>query len=31
MDMKSHLRAAMVVACMTLAMVWGSAGADEVP
>ena len=31
MDMKSHLRAVMVVGCMTLAMVWGSAGADEVP
>jgi hypothetical protein len=31
MDVKLHLRAAMVVACMALAMVWGSAVADEVP
>jgi hypothetical protein len=31
MVMKLHLRAAMLVACMTLAMVWGSALADEVP
>jgi hypothetical protein len=26
-----HLRAAMLVACITLAMVWISANADEVP
>lgn len=31
MDMKSHLRAAMFVGCMTLAMVWGVAVADDVP
>ncbi len=31
MVMKLHLRAAMLVACMTLAMVCGSALADEVP
>jgi hypothetical protein len=31
MDMKTHLRAAMLVGCMTLAMVCGSAGADEIP
>ncbi len=31
MVMKLRLRAAMLVACMTLAMVWGSALADEVP
>jgi hypothetical protein len=31
MAMKLHLRAAMLVACMTLALVWGSASADEVP
>jgi hypothetical protein len=31
MVMKLHLRPAMLVACMTLAMVWGSALADEVP
>ncbi len=31
MDMKLHLRAAMVVACMSLAMVWGTVHADEVP
>ncbi len=31
MVMKLHLRAAMLVACMTLAMVWGNALADEVP
>ena len=31
MVMKLRLRAAMLVVCMTLAMVWGSALADEVP
>ena len=31
MVMKLHLRAAMLVACMTLALVWGNARADEVP
>jgi hypothetical protein len=29
--MKLHSRAVMLAGCMTLAMVWGSAGADEVP
>jgi hypothetical protein len=31
MVMKLHLRAAMLVTCMTLALVWGNARADEVP
>ena len=31
MEMKLHLRAVMLVSCMALAMVCGSAGADEVP
>jgi len=31
MEMKLYLREAMVMACMTLAMVWGTARADEVP
>ena len=31
MAMKLYLRAAMFVGCMMLAMVWGSAGADEIP
>ena len=31
MEMKLRLRAVMLVSCMALAMVWGSAGADEVP
>jgi hypothetical protein len=31
MEMKLYLRAAMLMACMTLAMVWGTARADEVP
>jgi uncharacterized protein YlxW (UPF0749 family) len=29
--MKLHLRAVILVSCWALAMVWGSAGADEVP
>ena len=31
MAMKLQLRAAMIVSCMALALVWGSARADEVP
>ena len=31
MAMKLQLRAVMLMACMTLVMVWGSARADEVP
>ena len=31
MAMKLQLRAAMILSCMALALVWGSARADEVP